>query len=379
MPVDMSEMEDAAGARLTIDLDAVVRNYRRLADRTEAAVAAVVKADAYGLGAAAVAAALGRAGCQTFFVAQLGEAPAVRAAIPPSATLYVLNGLPPGTEARCAAIGAVPVLNSLEQIERWRALATTAGTVLAAALQCDTGMNRIGLPPADVAVLAREPGRLAGIDVRLVMSHLACADEPDAAANAVQRHAFDQLAAMLPNVPRSLANSGGILLGPAYHYDLVRPGIALYGGNPQPGSGNPMEPVVALTAPLMQVRDVPAGQGLGYGLTAASDAARRIGVISVGYADGWPRHLGNRGSAFIGDVRVPLVGIASMDSILIDVTAVPAAGAGTIVELLGPHQAIDDVARDAGTISYEILTQLGARYSRQWVRYASGDDRKAAA
>jgi alanine racemase len=350
-----------AMTRLTIDLGAIVRNYRRIVARAPASVvAAVVKADAYGLGAGPVTAALVAAGCEHFFVAHVSEVVAVREAAPAGTPIYVLNGLAAGAEAECAALGAIPVLNSLSQLAAWRGPAI---------LQVDSGMQRLGLSPPEVERLVAAPELLGDIDLRYIMSHLACADEPGSPANAAQRDRFAEICGELPPAPRSLANSGGAFLGTDYHFDLLRPGIALYGGNPQPGIV--MEPVVSLTASIIQTRAVPAGTGIGYGLTASAREPRTIATIGVGYADGWPRRLGGRGSAFVGNARVPIVGRVSMDSMLVDVSDIAddARQPGAPVELLGPHQTIDDVAADAETISYEILTQLGTRYARD---YAGG-------
>lgn len=358
---------DTAGAVLRIDLDALADNYRIIQrEVAPAAVAGVVKANAYGLGAEHVAATLMDAGCRHFFVAMLGEAVALKPALREGVALFVLNGLQPGAEADCAAIGAIPVLNSLHQIARWADQARRLGQRLPAALQVDSGMSRLGLRPEEVAILAAEPKRLDGIDLHLIMSHLACADDPDAAFNDEQFDNFEALARHFPDVPRALDNSGGAFLQRG-HFDLVRAGIALYGGAPQ-GTPNPMRPVVALEARISQLRTVPAGAGVGYGLTHRCARPTRIATIPVGYADGWPRHLSNVGSAFIGGIRVPIIGRVSMDSITLDVTDVPDAllHPGAPVELIGPHQTIDDVAADAGTISYEILTQLGQRYGRDY-------------
>ncbi|GGB38378.1 alanine racemase, catabolic [Sphingomonas metalli] len=356
-----------AGAVLRIDLGALAANYRIIQRAVApAAVAGVVKADGYGLGAAQVAEALIGAGCRHLFVALLTEAAALKPQLPPNIPLFVLNGLNPGAEPACAAIGAIPVLNSLDQIDRWAAEAQRRGRTLPAALQLDSGMSRLGLPPEEVEALAADSARLDGIETVLVMSHLACADDPAAAANARQRAAFLSLAERLPAARRSLDNSGGSLL-PRGHLDLVRAGIALYGGAPQEGE-NPMRPVVSLTTRIVQTRTVPAGTGVGYGLSWVAPRESRIATVPVGYADGWPRHLGNIGAAFIGGIRVPIAGRVSMDSLTLDVTDVPDAllAPGSLVELLGPHQTIDMVARDAGTISYEILTRLGHRYARHY-------------
>lgn len=362
------------GATLRIDLGALAANYRIVQSQVAPAqVAAVVKADGYGLGAAQVATTLAAIGCRHFFVAQLSEAVALKPSLPSDAALYVLNGCQPGAEAVCAQIGAIPVLNALHQIERWSALARATGGHLPGVVQVDSGMSRLGLPPEEVSILRAEPHRLDGIDLRLVMSHLACADEAEADANPAQFAAFEALSAAFPGIPRSLDNSGGAFLPRPGHFDLVRAGIALYGGTPQMGAPNPMHPVVTLEARIVQVRTIAAGTGVGYGLTSVADQERRIATIAVGYADGWPRHLSNRGSAFIGGIPVPIAGRVSMDSITLDVTGVPDAllAPGAPVELLGPHQTIDDVAADAGTISYEILTQLGHRYAREYLPAAA--------
>ncbi|WP_022681192.1 alanine racemase [Sphingobium bisphenolivorans] len=359
--------EHMAGAILRIDLDALATNYHVIQRQVAPArVAGVIKADAYGLGAVPVAKALLQAGCRHFFVAHLGEAAALRRALPAGTPVFVLNGLHPGAEQECAAIGATPVLNSLDQIARWAECARRLGQSLPAALQFDSGMSRLGLPLQEVETLVAERSRLSGIDLTLLMSHLACADDPDALFNAQQRMSFQTVSRHFPGVPRSLDNSGGSFLDRC-HFDVVRAGIGLYGGAPQK-VGNPMRPVVSLEARIIQLRNVPAGAAVGYGLTHRCIRPTRIATIPVGYADGWPRHLSNKGSAFIAGQRVPIAGRVSMDSITLDVTDVPERllYPDAAVELLGPHQSVDDVAADAGTISYEILTQLGRRYHRDY-------------
>ena len=361
-------MDYGTAGSLRIDLSALVANYRTIAAQVApAAVAGVVKADAYGLGAVPVSQALLAAGCRHFFVAHLGEAKALKPHLPAVATLYILNGLRPGAEAECAAIGAVPVLNALVQLDAWAATARASGGTLPGVVQLDSGMSRLGLTPDELAILRAQPGRLDGIDIQLVMTHLACADEPSSPVNADQRALFDQIAAQFPGVPRSIDNSGGAMAPDVRHGDIVRAGIALYGGAPH-GLPNPMRAVVALDAYIMQLRQVPAGAGVGYGLTHRCDRPTRIATISVGYADGWPRHVSGRGSAYIGGMRVPVIGRVSMDSMALDVTDLPAdlLYPGAPVELLGPHQRIDDVAAQADTISYEILTRVGSRYERTY-------------
>lgn len=356
---------DIAGAVLRIDLDALADNYRMIQRQVAPAmVGGVVKADGYGLGAQPVAQALTEAGCRHFFVALLGEAMRLKPALCADASLFILNGLQPGAEAACAQAGIIPVLNSLDQIDRWAALARSLGQPLPAAIQVDSGMSRLGLPSDEVALLIAQRQRMDGIDLRLVMSHLACADEVDAAFNAEQVAAFERMAQCFPDVPRSLDNSGGSFHERG-HFDLVRAGIALYGGAPARGS-NPMRAVMSLEARIAQLRTVPAGAVVGYGASHRCDRETRIATIPLGYADGWPRHLSNCGSAFIGGVHVPIIGRVSMDSMTLDVSHVAQAHLypGAPVELIGPHQSIDEVAADAGTISYEILTQLGPRYAR---------------
>lgn len=362
-----------AGGRLEIDLGALTDNFRSIAARVAPArAAAVVKANGYGLGATRAAAALAEAGCRDFFVAHLAEALAVHAALPGDATLAVLNGLTPGTERRCADAGIVPVLNSVEQAMRWRDAADALGHALPAIVQVDSGMSRLGMTVAEAAMLAADASFAARVPVTLVMSHLACADTPDHPANAAQRDRFIAAAALFPQARRSLANSGGVFLPAAYHFDLVRPGVALYGGAPNDRDANPMRPVIRLDARVIQCRSIGAGDGVGYGLSFAATGETRIATIGVGYADGLPRTLGNRGAAWFNGVRLPIAGRVSMDSITLDISALPdgALAAGDWVELIGPHQALDDLARDAGTISYEILTSLGHRYHRT---YRNGD------
>jgi alanine racemase len=357
---------------LTVDLGALTANYRRLAARLApgAVAGAVVKADAYGLGAARVGRALLAAGCEDFFVAHLSEAVALKAAIEPR-SLYVLNGLQPGSEAGCAAAGVTPVLNCIEQAHRWRDLAAARGHAAPAALQVDTGMTRLGLSRKDIEALIRDSAFFTHVPVSLILSHLACADQPERTANREQLAAFTALADKLPSARRSLANSGGAFLDPAFHGDLVRLGIALYGATPDPRGPNPMAPVVRLDARVIQVHEVAAGQGVGYGLTFSRDTGGQVATIGVGYGDGWPRQLGNVGAAFYKGVRLPIAGRISMDSMTLDVSALGPLGLslrlGDEVELLGPNQPIEVVAQEAGTIAYEILTRLGRRYHRRYL------------
>jgi len=370
-PSEAAGLEDPAAARagaiLTIDLDAVADNYRRLcAELGAAACAAVVKADAYGLGMARVAPALARAGARTFFVAQLEEATALRAMFPVEVEIFVLNGLGAGPVAEFQAGRVHPVLNSLGEIDAWAAAARAAGRALPAAVHIDTGISRLGLPDDELEALAADRGRLAGIDLRYLLSHLACADRPEHPLNAEQLRRFRAARARLPDAPASLANSSGIFLGADYHVDLARPGVALYGVNPTPGQPNPMRQVVRLQGKILQLREIDASRTVGYGATHRAAAPTRIATVAVGYADGYLRSLSNRGSAWLGDRRVPVVGRVSMDLITLDVTGASAEAArpGAFVDFIGADLSTDAVAQAAGTIGYEILTSLGRRYHR---------------
>jgi alanine racemase len=361
-----------AGAVLTIDLDAVRANYRQLRERgapARAACGAVLKADAYGLGVGPVAQALVREGCRHFFVAHLDEGIRLRRLVPADCTIHVMHGAMPGTARDCVAHDLVPVLNDPGQVAEWRALARELGRELPAALQVDTGMSRMGLAAADLERLRQDPAWLEGIALRLLMSHLACADEPAHPLNARQRQRFDEVRALLPGVPASLANSSGVFLGGAWHYDLLRPGCALYGINPLPGHPNPLAQAVSLAARVVQLRTVAAGDIVGYGARYIAPGERRIATIAIGYADGWLRVLSGHSQAFVDGVAVPFAGTVSMDSITLDVTGIPEQriAPGQAVDLLCPQQTVDDVATQAGTIGYEVLTRLGGRFARRYL------------
>lgn len=358
---------EATQAVLTIDLAAVVANWRALRARHPAgAVAAVVKADAYGLGAAPVARALREAGCDTFFVAHLAEGLALREALGPGPAIAVLNGFPPCAEADRAAL--LPVLNTLGDIESHAAHARRRGAPVPAILHLDTGMARLGLDARELDALAADHARLAGLALRCVMSHLACADEPEHPLNRLQAERFATACARLPpGLPRSLPNSSGLFLGAGFASDLARPGCALYGINPTPGRPNPMRQVVRLEAPVLQVREIPAGATIGYGASARAERPMRVATVAAGYADGYLRSLSNRGvvGSFAGR-PVPLLGRVSMDLTTFDVTDLPEIRAGDRIALIGdaPGTTPDDLAARAGTIGYEILTSLGPRYRR---------------
>lgn len=347
---------------LRVDLDALARNFRALrAAAAPAECAAVVKADAYGLGVERVARRLAREGCRRFFVATLAEARELRAILE-DAEVYVFEGAVDGSVETLVALRARPVLSSLKQVERWHGSGR-------AALHLDTGMNRLGLNAAEVTTLASRGDWLAALEIDFVMTHLACADEPAHPLNAEQLRRFEVMRRQLPPAPTSIGNSAGTLIDATHRGDLVRPGIGLYGGNPFSDRPNPMEAVVTLTGDILQLREIGEPQPVGYGATYVASPPARLAVVGIGYADGYPRSLGNRGIAAVHGQRVPVVGRVSMDLLCVDVGGLPAARVrvGDAVELIGPAVGVDEVATAAGTISYEILTSLGHRFAREYV------------
>lgn len=360
--------ERAALAVLTIDLTAIADNYRMLAAKVvPAECAGVVKADAYGLGVAKVAPALHKAGCRTFFVALLAEGLVLRDLLP-DAAIYVLGGLHGADPATFIAARLRPVLVSLLEVETW--LAAAGDKSARAGLHLDTGMARLGMPADEVDALIAAGGTLKRLRPSLVMSHFACADTPEHPLNREQPGRFRAALARLglPDVTRSIAASSGIFLGKEHSLDLVRPGAALYGIAPRADQPNPMRPVVRLQAKILQVRRVDAGSTVGYGATHRFDRPARLATIGVGYADGFMRALSNRGGVYLGDRRAPIVGRVSMDLVTIDISGIPEqeAQVGTLVDLIGPHNPVDTIAAEAGTIGYEILTSLGRRYHRRY-------------
>jgi alanine racemase len=356
-----------AGAVLEIDLAAIADNWRRLGARLKpgARAAAVVKADAYGLGMTQVAPALAAAGCSLFFVATLDEGMALRRVLP-AAEIAVFHGVLAGTTGEFARARLIPVLNDPGQIAAWRRQARSAA--LPAMIHVDTGMARLGLSPREVATLGAAPERLSGLALSAIISHLACADEPAHPLNAAQLAAFRTVLPLLSlrPTPASLAASSGIFLGPDYHFEIARPGVALYGVNPTPGAANPMAQVVWLKGKILQLRDVDRGVTVGYGAAHRMERPGRIATVAVGYADGWFRSSSHRGSAGIAGQRVPVVGRISMDLLTLDVTDIDPdlARPGAFVDLIDKQHDVDAVAAAAGTIGYEVLTALGRRYHR---------------
>ena len=359
-------------SRLIIDLGAIRANYRQLLDiAAPARCAAVVKADAYGLGLVPVARALAREGCDEFYVATIDEAVTLRQALP-DPTIYVFHGLTGLEPADFTEHRLVPVLVNPDDVNRWAEYADAVGPQ-ACVLHVDTGMNRLGLTEAETRRLADDTAVLNRLDVALVMSHLACADTPENPMNRRQKDLFNDLRTLLPPVPASLASTAGVHMGPQYDLHQVRPGIGLYGGNPFSDRPNPHTQVVELKARILQVRQIDTGQAVGYGATHAARRPSRIASVAVGYADGYLRCLGNRGFGYVDDIKVPVVGRISMDLLTLDVTDCPETlvHPGASIRLIGQGCTVDDVAQAAGTIPNEVLTSLGSRYVRDYV----GEDR----
>jgi alanine racemase len=362
---------DLHGGVLTVDLAAIVANWQALAAQAApGAAAGVVKADAYGCGAVAVGRALWAAGCTTFFVALPEEGATLRAALP-DAAIYVLNGLAPGAAPAFAAARLRPVIGSLAELSEWEAFVAATGWAEGAALHLDTGMNRLGLRPEEAKALALRPRSKPLFS--LVMSHYACADEQGHPMTARQLATFRELAALFPGVPASLSNSAGLFLGREAQFDLARPGYALYGGNPTPWTQNPMRPVVRLDLSIVQSRVVPTGESVGYGARWTAPRVSRIAVVSAGYADGLLRTATAPGLApvlgYVGDVACPMVGRISMDLAAFDITDAPVdrVQRGDTIALLSERFGVDDYARAAGTIGYEVLTSLSRRYHRRHI------------
>jgi alanine racemase len=360
----------AANGVLTIDLDAIVANWRKL-EKTAvpAECAGVIKADAYGCGTGPVARALASAGCNTFFVATLDEARAARAAVP-SAAIYVLNGFFQNTAEAYAKIDCRPVIGDLHELAEWDVFCRRSGWRGGAAIHIDTGMHRLGLTITEALGLI--PRINAGDHgITLVMSHLASAEQLHNPVNARQLAAFREIASVFTGVPASLANSSGIYLGPQFQFDVVRPGAALYGVNPTPEADNPMQPVVELKARIVQIRSVERGETVGYGGTWTARRPTRLAIVATGYADGYFRAAsasdGTRGAeVVVAGKRCPIAGRISMDLMAVDITDLPhnIARRGHMVTLIGEGITVDELAHHFGTIGYEVLTSLGRRYAR---------------
>jgi alanine racemase len=349
-----------------VDLGALARNYRRLASGAEPdAVGAVVKADAYGLGVEPVARRLSAAGCRHFFVATPDEGIALRRILDESG-IFVFDGLCGTSREELLAAGLTPVLNSVEEIRRW-------GRTGPAAVHIDTGMSRLGLSSADVAALREEPAVAASVDVQYVLTHLACADEPEHPLNRRQLELFAELRSLWPDAKTSIGNSAGMLLGGDFRSDLARVGLALLGGNPFLDRAVDFEPVVTVRARVLQVREIGPGETVGYGASFVAEKPMRIAVVGLGYADGYLRSLSNRGVAEVAGQRVPVVGRVSMDLVNLDISSLDpgSVAQGDWATMIGGGISLEELAALGGTINYELLTALGPRLQRI---YLEGDD-----
>jgi alanine racemase len=359
-----------AGGILTIDLTAIETNWKSLARRAmPSECAAVIKADGYGCGIEPVATILAKAGCRTFFVADLNEARRVRA-VAPEPAVYVLNGLMPGTAAAFADLHARPVIGSMAELAEWDAFVTANDWRGGAALHVDTGMNRLGITVGDAAALAPRI-RSENHGITLLMSHFVSSEAPDDLLNEKQIKLFREVRMLYRGIPASISNSSGVFLGSAAHCDMVRPGAALFGVNPTPGRANPMHPVIDLRGRVLALRNLMRGETVGYNAQWTAKRATNIAIVGVGYADGYLRAASAsdtvRGAeVMVAGKRCPLAGRVSMDLIAIDITDVPAGRVkrGDMVTLIGDDITVDDFAAVAGTIGYEVLTSLGKRYHR---------------
>ncbi len=356
--------------RLTIDLGAIARNWKGLdAISANSLTAAVVKANAYGCGMERVAATLSHAGAQFFFVATPDEGLALRTQMP-DAHIFILNGLFAGAGKLYTQHNLMPVINSLPMLNEWLAICIEAGEALPAGFQFDTGMNRLGFRLQDISIIQSRI-KETGYQPQVIMSHLACADIPAHEKNATQRALFQSVIAQFPQIPASLANSAGILGGRENHFQMVRPGISLYGGRAVQGRPNPMAGVVTLEMPLIQIREARTGESVGYGATQTLNRDSRLAIVGAGYSDGILRSASSStarsgGFVAIGGKLAPILGRVSMDTIIVDITElgpnIP--DPGEMIEIIGPNISIDDLADASGTIGYEILTSLHGRYNR---------------
>jgi alanine racemase len=361
----------ASGGTLQIDLDAICDNYKTVKSKTKADVSACVKADGYGLGLTPVAAALSAAGCKTFFVASVEEGGLLRST-QPDATIYVLNGLFSGAEPAFVHESLRPCLSSLEEVQEWSSFCAANGAH-PAALHGDTGIHRLGFDLSNVEEIFSLSEKF---NTTLLMSHLACADEAENQLNAVQLDRFQTLQEHFPDTTASLCNTAGVFLGPDFHFDLVRPGIGLYGGNPFGSNAairaHPFKPVVTLSSRIMRIAHIEPGAIVGYGATFVAKRPTRVATLAAGYADGYFRALGSPDgqghSVLINGKTAPIIGRISMDMITVDVTDLPqeAVKRGQFAELIGPNLTIGDIGRASGTIGYEVLTRLGYRYRRTY-------------
>jgi alanine racemase len=367
----MTPEQTHSGAVLTINLAALASNYALLARKSGSAeCAAAIKGEAYGIGLEQTAKTLSKAGCNSYFVARPDEGATLRKILP-KAAIYVLDGLYPGQSGFYRKHQLIPCLGTPDQVKDW----ATNGKTQPCALHVDTGINRLGLSGRELAAIASDSRLNYKLNIALLMSHLACSDDVNNPMNARQLQRFSEAQKLYPHLRASFANSSGIFLGQKFAFDMTRPGIALYGGNPRPNARNPMQPVAHLHARVLQVRNVPKGETVGYSATWRAPRSSRIALLAAGYRDGIPRKLSSSGTGgpaqvWLGGKRCPIVGRVSMDMMCVDVSLAPRVKADDFAELFGKHISVDEVATWAGTISYEVLTHLGNRYERVYRAFA---------
>ncbi len=365
----MQELSTRSGI-LTINLKAIAGNYRLFQEKIGEGrqVAGIVKANAYGLELEPVLNTLIKLNCPQFFVATLEEALHVRN-INKTTPIAVLGGLFTGAEDTYIQRNITPVLNTPDDISRWQNKASRLHQKLPAMIHFDTGMNRLGLSPEEGKALIGTPETINGLNVQLVMTHFACADEENHPLTKKQAHDFANIAQHFPNAQKSLANSSGLFRSTRYHYDMVRPGIALYGGNPTPETENPVQHVVALNTRILQIRNCKKGESIGYGASHVLGEDTTTATVALGYADGFLRSNSNKATLYWNNQPCPVLGRVSMDLVSVGLSKISEKQPvqGDVLEVLGSNQNIDDLARTAGTISYEILTALGNRYHREYI------------
>ena len=350
-------------AQLTINLSAIQANYKTLKNKVGNAceVAGVVKANAYGLGVAPVSEALQKVGCKTFFVATLPEAIELRMILGDEPLIAMLNGYQDQNSKLYLENNITPVINDMTELDAYK----KQGNNLPAMIHIDTAMNRLGIDPDEIS-----PEDLKDCDVKAIMSHFASSEDKKSDLNTKQAERFDKVTAKFPDIPKSLCNSSGIFLSESYHYDLVRPGMALYGLNPTPYADNPTQSVITLDAEILQMHAVKKGEMTGYNATHRFENNSEVAIVDIGYADGIFRSLSNNTNLYWNGTPCPVRGRISMDLTIVDLGNIPEnkrPKAGEMLEVIGPNQTADDLARDAETIGYEILTSLSRRYERKYI------------
>jgi len=353
---------------LEVNIDLIVNNYRLIKNKVgDTECAAVLKADAYGMGASIIAKALDKAGCSIYFVATIDEGLELRACFGKNKNkIVVLSGLLEGTGDVFYKNKLTPVLNDLEQIQRWGIYNREKKRSAPSIIHIDTGMNRLGLTIDEFQHIVERPNELHGLQVEWVMSHLACGDQPGDAMNPKQLSLFSNAKETLPKVKASLSNSGGVFLGQSYHLDMVRPGIALYGSVSRSIPVNPLNQVIKLYSRILQIRTLSSGATVGYGASYRVSEKIRVATVGLGYADGYLRSLSNCSYVFFNNIRLPVIGRISMDYITVDITKIAAEKikTGDFIEVIGDKFTLDDLATVANTVPHEILTRLGTRHHR---------------